>query len=1145
MAAIYFGLRYYAYVKINSFLDEHNKIAFSDVDIGFFPLRLKVRNLKALVIKNKKVASFDELLLEVAPLSLLSDSLDAEIHIFRPRIYLDENLLKKKNTDSSGVFELPPWLKKSKLKLKIVDGSLVFKTPRLTANLVRFNLYSFSKGESNIYRVTSPHLKVTFPLSHEDVVLQGQLICECKLQGSSIKISKFYWETEHVTANANGRIYFDGRISLGIYNQGSGRQILDPILKGLSIHEFMYANARFRRSKSGMITISGTVNFNSFTFGGESFSDLDGAMQWDNYTKRLKFNGSFRDGPIQTILEVDKQEKNIHITAQNISANKVTRVIYINNVAPVGSIIKKGDFTIQNSQIKGTAELVQFPGSPPPGTFNISGTVHFNYNSKQKSARFSSPELTTEFGKVLDLKGEVDPNRTTHISVQAKAQVNEANFLHKYTSHYIKLSLDQWQLQGGNSTIDLDIKKIRSQFVIDTTIHFQDIYSRTEPIQVMSGHIGTNGHLTTGTFHLQDKDLEGQLGFSFNSLNNELVVNAKPITGKAEKILNILGVNLTLKGIINGDFTYTNKKDSAYPHLLGNFQAGHVDFYDFALQDVSGYLDISEAVSLNGLKFGYMNGQGLANIYINYVTRRFDLDGKIQGIDTNRMNNEFSGKANFHFKGSGAFETDPIHFSYDSKEIRFYKDQPFSVKGEGNIFSDFSQFRLETDGEIISSKNIVSPVQLHLTQTGGRYSGDFHGEINDINLVVPWGSNEGRIIVDGTLADTASNPGSLGAEGHAVLNGKELSFPNFPHALKNYSGDLIFNDLNFTLRSIQGSLGNGNVDGNGYLNIKNNRLDDLFFSVSGRDNTLYVMDRTSFSLDADLTLKYTNNRLLLGGELRILSGRWEREIDDGVSFNTDPSISPSVSTIMDMLDYDLRIVGNDNIEFDNSFAKGNGRFDLKLTGNADFPVLLGSIESHGGNIYFSGKAFDMIKGKIVFNNKFRNDPILDIESEAFIKTYRIQFNIKGPSSQPNINLLASPPLSTPDIMSLIAVGELFRRSTSSDLSTQVGRGTTGLIAAELTAQIQKRTKKIFGDYLLRIDPNITNITGSSSLQNTSRLILGKHIAKDFMVVYSTNFANQREQVVYVQYQLSPSISLIAMRNYDGRYSLDLRFRKRY
>ena len=138
------------------------------------------------------------------------------------------------------------------------------------------------------------------------------------------------------------------------------------------------------------------------------------------------------------------------------------------------------------------------------------------------------------------------------------------------------------------------------------------------------------------------------------------------------------------------------------------------------------------------------------------------------------------------------------------------------------------------------------------------------------------------------------------------------------------------------------------------------------------------------------------------------------------------------------------------------------------------------------------------------------------------------------------DLKSSPPLPTRDIFTLISVGELFRRPTASELINQVGPGAAGLIASELTEQIKKRTKKILGDYVLTIDPNISNITGPT---DTSRLIVGKEVLKDFLIVYATNFSTHRQEVVYIQYQLSPTISLIGMRNEEG-FSVDLRFRKR-
>jgi len=721
-----------------------------------------------------------------------------------------------------------------------------------------------------------------------------------------------------------------------------------------------------------------------------------------------------------------------------------------------------------------------------------------------------------------------------------EATIDNAAYLDKYTQYYIGLPLEPWKLSRGNSLLSLDVKLIRDNFFVEADLWMRGVFSGTEHIESLKGHISTRGNVTGGTFAIDDPNLKGDIRFTYKNQEEELKVSFDQVQGLSQKALKILDIDLALQGRMTGDFLYISRGDIPFPQVKGNFQSPALTFYDFDLQQVQGKLDFAEAIHLKDLDLTYKSGKGEADVYINYNSQRFKVGGKVSGIDLQQLHEEFKGKTDVEFAGEGEFNKDPIILKYSTGNVNFYQDQSFIVSGAGKIYTDFSNFQLESEGQIKLEKSI-SPVILRLNQTDGQYSGNFHADIKNINLLIPWGYNQGEIAVDGQIISSESE--GIGVEGHAAFMGKTLSFPNFPHVLEDFQGDLIFKDLQFNLRSLKGTMGNGPVEGQGYINIKNNKMDSFFFRATGRSNTLYLMDRTRVTLDADLTLNLVGGRLLLAGDIQVLSGLWERELEEGVFFNTDPSLSASGSTILEMLDYDMHIMGSDNIWFRNSFGEGTGQFNLRLTGNVDFPILLGYIQTNRGSIFFAGKKFDIIKGKITYNNKFQNDPLLDIEAEAFIKTYRLKFTIKGLSTKPDVTLQSSPPLPTQDIMSLIAVGELFKRSTSADLSNQVGRGTTGLIASELTDQIQKRTKKIFGDYLLRIDPNISNLTGTS-FENTSRLIVGKEITRDFLVVYSTDFSTQRQQVVYLQYQLSPSISLIGMRNETGDYSLDLRFRKR-
>ncbi|MCK4890464.1 MAG: translocation/assembly module TamB domain-containing protein, partial [Candidatus Aminicenantes bacterium] len=135
--------------------------------------------------------------------------------------------------------------------------------------------------------------------------------------------------------------------------------------------------------------------------------------------------------------------------------------------------------------------------------------------------------------------------------------------------------------------------------------------------------------------------------------------------------------------------------------------------------------------------------------------------------------------------------------------------------------------------------------------------------------------------------------------------------------------------------------------------------------------------------------------------------------------------------------------------------------------------------------------------------------------------------------------ISSPPLPQQDIIALISLGELFQRSSSINISSEVG--TTGLVTTALTDQIQKRVKKLFGIDMLKLDPDPTR----SSLEGISRLTIGKSISKDFLIVYSTDISRATRDVYFFQYQITPTISVIGKRNEEGRLSMDIRFRKRY
>jgi autotransporter translocation and assembly factor TamB len=379
--------------------------------------------------------------------------------------------------------------------------------------------------------------------------------------------------------------------------------------------------------------------------------------------------------------------------------------------------------------------------------------------------------------------------------------------------------------------------------------------------------------------------------------------------------------------------------------------------------------------------------------------------------------------------------------------------------------------------------------------------------------------------------------GSMSSRGVAVFSGRTLSLPNFSHSLDNFQGTVTFFNTNFSLQSLRGEMGGGKVEGSGRLVINGGELRQLILNLQGKDLRLYPMDRVSCLVNPDLTLKYEQKKLLLSGSLECQEVDWQREIDEHIVFSTRSELSTAESKIREMLQLDIGLAG-ENILMQNSLGRIRGRFKLRLTGTASFPILSGTCEGNQGELYFSDRPFNVLKAKLVFNNNFFIDPLIHVESEAFIQNYRIRFDIRGSASRAKPELTASPPLPPQDILALVSLGEVFKRTASTEVSSQ--QGGTALVTSKLTEEIKNRANKLLGINLLRLDPYLA---GQSSLA-ASRLTIGKTISKGLVVVYSTNLSTSRKEIMYLQYQLSPAISLIAMRNEEGHYSLDLRLRAR-
>ncbi len=1092
--------------------------------LTIWPLGFKISGIRDLPLQQENLLSFRSLNLSLPLRSIWSKHKTFGLEVVQPVFVINGDRLNlgapPKSMGVSWPFS----------HIDVSDGELIYRSRNLDIHIDKFDLRTYAQAGGPAYQLVSPNVRLAVRIEKEKVNLEGALEGEARDAGKYLKINRCTWQTRDLWIDLNGKIFKDGAFVLNSMARGSPENVLRPLLGNLTIKGLIYAHATIAQNHRSRLKISGSFNAPSFDSLDGTHNNLRGDARWDSQDGTLQLTSAFTSGSLSSRLAIRARGGEVRLNLQDALAATLTRILAIETEAPLQGRVSHGEITITKKDISGQIDLENGDETHPADSpFKVSGRLFFRKNKEGREIAFNAQNVWSNVGRItLSGQGNTLEKR---LDVQINANLYHLENAHPLCAHYLDLDLKPWRLEGGQGVFQLTIrhrgnsKQIRSQFKIE---HF---LSRQQALRALTGDVSSDTRQTRGRFMLESGDLsaQGDLQLQPGSGSQILFNN---VHGESRKIVRLLGLDMDLRGTIDGHFSYRKTSASHSEQVDGEIQSRQLFYLGNELNDVHSTLHSQlNDIHLPDLSFQYKNGIGQAAVDIDYGAQNYRLQGAITAIELNRMRPTLQGRADLHIKGEGRFFQDPISLELRIANLAYYPDRPLAVQASAEILTDFSDFSLKGSG-LASTPGSASPIALAIRRKRSQISGSFNVELKDLNLLIPWKNNSGQMSLQGQLA--SGSDGRLSIQGIANFSGTALVIPNFSHALNNFQARVTFKDGQFLLSSMSGEMGGGQVQGNGTVSLNRTRLKDLSLHLVGKEMLLYPMDRLHCKLNADLTLSYSEPQLLLQGNLNFLSATWEREIDEGISFYTHSELSAAESKILSLLQFDLKLSGDENIWMSNSLGRISGGFTLRLSGSNDYPILSGVIEGKRGELYFADRHFNMLKAKLIFSNRFFIDPQVQMESETFIQNYRIRFDIRGTASHPKPEFVSAPPLPTQDILALISLGEVFKRTGSTEVSSQ--QGSTAMITTKLT----NRANKLLGLDLLRIDPLLT---GQSSF-STSRLTVGKSISKDLIVVYSTNLSTYKQEILYFQYQLSPSLSVIGMKNEEGKYSLDIRFRQR-
>ncbi len=376
--------------------------------------------------------------------------------------------------------------------------------------------------------------------------------------------------------------------------------------------------------------------------------------------------------------------------------------------------------------------------------------------------------------------------------------------------------------------------------------------------------------------------------------------------------------------------------------------------------------------------------------------------------------------------------------------------------------------------------------------------------------------------------------------GSQVVGGG-LSMIDVPIGLGEVNGTLVFNQDRLQVEDLSGRMGGGRVRLGGFVTYG----ETVGFDLTADGNDIrFRYSGISATSDQSLHLTGTMKNASLTGNVTVT--RFAQIPSSDLQYvlaqaSAPPSI-PNPKSPLNNLHLEVRILSTPELTVQTSLAKLSGDVDLRLRGTGARPVLLGRINIAEGDIKLGGTKYHLDRGDITFLDPVRIDPVLDVEATTRVRDYDITIGLHGTMERLNTTYRSDPPLSSDDIVSLLAFGRTQTESAAGGTSSPgfAESASGALLSSAINQTVGNRVSKLFGASSIRINPSV----GGPDNDPNARLTVEQQVSNDITLTYITNLARSAQEVIQFEYNINSEYTVQGIRDENGVVSFDLLIRKR-
>lgn len=405
----------------------------------------------------------------------------------------------------------------------------------------------------------------------------------------------------------------------------------------------------------------------------------------------------------------------------------------------------------------------------------------------------------------------------------------------------------------------------------------------------------------------------------------------------------------------------------------------------------------------------------------------------------------------------------------------------------------------------------------------------------------------GQSLVAATIRGKLSNPT---VDGTLEIKNASFFLDGVPNGLTSVNGKVSFNRSRATIDKLTAESGGGKLNLGGFVSFAGGG--PVVYNVQASAQNVRIRPAPSVSItgNGSLRLSGTSDNSILGGTVSVShivlnpNSDWEGLL---ASASAPVPAPGNAKNFISGLQFDVHIVSAPNLQLSSSLGRDlQTQVDLHLRGTPNQPVLLGTISANQGELKIFGTQYTINHADVHFTNPVEIEPAVDLDLQTRAHGITVNITVAGTLNKLNINYRSDPPLQPRDIIALLAVGEtpgtaahVVNAPTAAETAALESSANT--VLGQAIAPESGRLSKLFGITNIKIDP----LAQGSTVTPESRLTIQQQISRNITVTYVTNLAQTSEQIFRLEWALSRQYSVVAERDDNGEFGIDILYKKRF